>query len=282
MDENRKALRKGLQLILQLDAKMKYANISDVKKIHAAIGEKNILHTQLGKRYTLRLQQIVEGTANSTCIFCGKEASLKSVLCATCRAKVQPQERVCVSQEDRVSSTQNVSSTMQSKEKFKNIKENIKDTIGRKGSVALKYVKEFWKQRTKKQKIVIVSILAVLLIGVFAGGEESASESASVGNAESAYKIVNAMYPESKYDIITKQAIYPAKEMFEVGVGDYCGDSWNDDTCKAYVFFVQSKKEALYSAVLWVNEEGRVVGYGSLVSGLNDDITQSYPTYRIK
>lgn len=298
MDENKEVLKKDLQIILQLNSKMNYTNVDAVKKLYTAITEKGIFHSSLGQRYTKKLERIIAGKDNNTCIFCGKDSTVGKIICNACLDKISTPKTE--KKEDTISTIKNVTASVMSKENLDKTRETAQKALNKadeklqnfnekidaknKFATAITHLNSFWNKRTKKQKIIITCVSVILLVGMFAsGGNETSSISKdSIKNSDDAKRIVSELYPESEYDIIAKQTINPAKEMFEVSVGEYCGDSWANEFCTAYVFFVQSKEQAMYSAVLWVNEDGRIVGYGSLISGLNDDITQSYPTYRIK
>lgn len=298
MDENKELLKKDLQIILQLDAKMNYANIDAVKKVYTHIVEKDIFHSSLGQRYSKKLEGIISGKNTNTCVFCSKDLSGGRIICSNCLDKLAHTDSR--KKEETVPTPQKVVASVVNKENLEKTKVTAQKVLGKadeklktfteksdaknKFTILVTRLKSFWKKRTRKQRIIITCVLALLVVGMFVGGENEHSPTSNnnIENSDDAKSIVNELFPESQYDIIAKQSINPAREMFEVPVGEYCGDSWTDEFCTAYVFFVQSKEEAMYSAVLWVNEDGRVVAYGSLISGLNDDITQSYPTYRIK
>ncbi len=296
MDENKENLKADLHLILQINANLDYTDKNAVNKIYSALTQKKRFKSALGQRYINKLQQILNGNRETTCIFCGK-VNNNSCICKNCFEKISQPVKVKNTNSSVIESAKSlVSQTVNAEniEKAKNVSNQaVQDAEKKLHDIDKKYevqeklhnittsVKKFWKSRTKKQKILISCAVIILFLGVFSSFSDD-STSNNIVNSEDAKEIVCSLYSESDYDIISKQAINPAKEMFSVEVGEYCGDSWTGETCKAYVFFVQSKENALYSAALWVNEEGRIVGYGSLITGINEDITQSYPTYRIK
>ena len=71
--------------------------------------------------------------------------------------------------------------------------------------------------------------------------------------------------------------------MFDVSVGEYCGDCWtNSETCTIYIFYVENKKQRQYQAILWVSEDGRVIGSGSLITGVDTMGSPNNLKYRIK
>ena len=84
MDENKEALKKDLRLVLQINAKLDYANQEEVKKVYAAITEKNIVSTSVGKKYAYKLKQIINGNEKYSCMFCNTVITEKSLVCKTC------------------------------------------------------------------------------------------------------------------------------------------------------------------------------------------------------
>ena len=102
MAEDKTLLKKDLGLIIRLNSKLHYNNIEEVKKIYQTLVEKNMFVSSLGQRYLKKLELIIQGKNNNTCLFCGKQCTAQSVICSECLAKMQPQNET-KSQTEKVS-----------------------------------------------------------------------------------------------------------------------------------------------------------------------------------
>lgn len=184
MDENKEALKKDLQIILRLNSKINYTNVDAVKKIYTAITEKDIFHSELGQRYTKKLERIIAGEDDNTCILCSKDSTVGKVICNACLDKISTQK--ARKKEDTVSTIKNVTASVMSKENLDKTKEtaqkalnkadeklqsfNEKTDASNKFATAITHLKSFWSKRSKRTKVIIVCILALLLLGIFVGG----------------------------------------------------------------------------------------------------------------
>ncbi len=90
--EDEKALKKiDLLLIYQLDKKVDYSDKAKVQSAYDMIIQKNKLNTDVGKRFTYKLKQIIDGTSNNKCLFCDNavQDNAKTVFCPSCEKKLE-------------------------------------------------------------------------------------------------------------------------------------------------------------------------------------------------
>lgn len=88
MAEDKTLLKKDLGLIIKLNSRLHYDNIEEVKKVYHTLVEKNMFVSSLGQRYLKKLELIIQGTDNVTCLLCGKECVSKSVICPECSKRI--------------------------------------------------------------------------------------------------------------------------------------------------------------------------------------------------
>ncbi|MCI5586869.1 MAG: hypothetical protein MR384_03155 [Lachnospiraceae bacterium] len=89
MADNKEFMKKDLSLIIQIDNKMHYNDISQVQKIRDTIISKNVFKTNLGKRYVNKLEQIIQRQNTNKCLFCGNNITNPNdtVICEVCSSK---------------------------------------------------------------------------------------------------------------------------------------------------------------------------------------------------
>ena len=91
----------------------------------------------------------------------------------------------------------------------------------------------------------------------------------TVESQEDGAAVVEREYSDKDYTITDKESLNAPEGMFDVRVGDYVGDSWDTGLIAVYAYSVVSKEDPEQSAVLWVAEDGRTVGYGTLIDAEN-------------
>ena len=91
MEYENSLMKKDLSIILKINEKMNYADITKVQKVHDEIIQKGMFKTNLGTRYIERLKQIIADIYNDKCIFCGKTIANTedTVLCDECLKKYE-------------------------------------------------------------------------------------------------------------------------------------------------------------------------------------------------
>ena len=137
MDENKELLKKDLQIILQLDSKMNYANIDAVKKVYTHIVEKEIFRSSLGQRYLKKLEGIISGKNTNTCVFCSKDLTDGKIICGNCLDKLTHIDSS--RKEETVPAPQKVVKSVMNKENL----EKTKDTAQKVLSKADEKIKTF-------------------------------------------------------------------------------------------------------------------------------------------
>ena len=86
-DNNRELMKKDLAYILQLNKKINYDNITEVKKARNMVLQKNLFKTPLGQKYIRRLEQISSGITSDKCVLCGNDLDNSSLICTQCLSK---------------------------------------------------------------------------------------------------------------------------------------------------------------------------------------------------
>ena len=126
-------------------------------------------------------------------------------------------------------------------------------------------------------------IVVILAVGIFLVTGYRFSDlpiplgETSVESQEEGSGVVNHLYSEKEYTITDKEQLNAPEGMFQVRVGEYVGDSWDTGLIAVYAYSVVSMEDPEQSAVLWVAEDGRTVGYGTLI-----DAEDPNKIYRLK
>lgn len=152
MADDKVLLKKDLALIIKLNSKLHYDNIDEVQKIYQTLVEKNMFVSSLGQRYLKKLEVIIQGANNNTCLLCGKSSTTKSVICSECLTKLQPTTEN-ITKAEQIQSIQNTA-----KEKIAPYKEKAETVEGIK-------VEKKDKKIDIKKTIAIIGV-AVLLISI--------------------------------------------------------------------------------------------------------------------
>ncbi len=90
MAEDRALLKKDLELVLKLDARLHYDNLAEVKYVHQMVTAKKMFVSSLGQRYQKKLEAVLNGNGAAKCMFCEKDCGKETVICPTCMARLQP------------------------------------------------------------------------------------------------------------------------------------------------------------------------------------------------
>ena len=90
MADNNNELGKELALIIKFDKEIDYKNIKSVKSLYDDITMHNTFNTILGKKYTAKLKDIIDGNENEKCVFCNKFIfnPVRTVFCPDCIEKI--------------------------------------------------------------------------------------------------------------------------------------------------------------------------------------------------
>ncbi|MCR5640971.1 MAG: hypothetical protein K6G04_06405 [Lachnospiraceae bacterium] len=125
--------------------------------------------------------------------------------------------------------------------------------------------------------LVMIGVGVLIFTGYQIPGVQWPLGNVTVENQEDGITVVEREYSEKDYNISDKEPLSAPEGMFLVHVGDYVGDSWDTGLIEVYAYSVVSKEDAEQSAVLWVAEDGRTVGYGTLI-----DPEEPNKIYRIR
>ena len=113
--------------------------------------------------------------------------------------------------------------------------------------------------------VVILAVVILLVTGFRLSDLPIPIGEVSVESQEDGASVVEHEYSDKDYIISDKEALNAPEGMFNVRVGEYVGDSWDTGLIAVYAYSVVSKEDPEQSAVLWVAEDGRTVGYGTLI-----------------
>lgn len=87
-DGSKQFLKQDLVYILQLNSQIQYDNKHNVKQAHDMIVKKQLFKSVLGQKYTMRLEQIINGTDSSTkCALCKNSLDNPTLVCSSCLNK---------------------------------------------------------------------------------------------------------------------------------------------------------------------------------------------------
>lgn len=195
MTEQEKALvRKDLALCLKLNAKLgNYQNRSAVQKIYDRVAMEPRFHTVIGKRYVKRLGDILEGETDFVdCVLCNGFMIDGTAVCEDCLNKYRNlilqsadtkeqtgngtvQKMTAISERAADTARQMSASA---KEKLQNNPEAARAM--EKGKEQVKKAQGKWRGMSRKKRIVIAAVCALLFLGAI--GELSSSGSVGGDN----------------------------------------------------------------------------------------------------
>lgn len=92
MGENISQVKKDLGLILHLNSKLDYSNTNQVQDVHNGALQKQLFQSSLGQKFITKLEYILMGSDDRSCIFCGKPSDNPGIICSSCLAKYQPKD----------------------------------------------------------------------------------------------------------------------------------------------------------------------------------------------
>ena len=87
-DGSKQFLKQDLVYILQLNSQIQYDNKHNVKQAHDMVLKKHLFKSVLGQKYTMRLEQIINGTDSSNkCALCKNSLDNPTLVCSSCLSK---------------------------------------------------------------------------------------------------------------------------------------------------------------------------------------------------
>ena len=105
-------------------------------------------------------------------------------------------------------------------------------------------MKNLWINLSVKTKAIVVVIAVALIALVITGGNGGGR----VTSEDEAIAAVEKIFPEKEYRTEYKMMLNPCAEMYDVGIGKWCGDCWTGaETIEAYVVAVQNIKSPQYT-----------------------------------
>lgn len=104
-----------------------------------------------------------------------------------------------------------------------------------------------------------------------AEGEASGGSVASEADGE---RILREIFPEEGYEIYADGRAYAGAACFEVEVGESCSGADLDEEIGVFDYTVGSKEDGYGWASCYVSEDGRVIGFGTLIS--EEDSNETY------
>ena len=299
LTEQEKALvRKDLALCLKLNAKLgNYQNRSAVQKIYDWVAMEPRFHTVIGKRYVKRLGDILEGETDfADCVLCNGFMIDGTAVCEDCLNKYRnliPQsadtkeqtgngtvQKMTAISERAADTARQMSAS--AKEKLQNNPEAARAM--EKGKEQVKKAQGKWRGMSRKKRIVIAAVCALLLLGGMSGASgKSGSGGGSIKteSAEDAMQLAQTLYPETKGYSLTAggKTTYSASDlqndrskksiraMFNLRVGESLADQ--DAVTEAYQKTDFSQDFTYYYVYIYkgydhlkdcmISEDGRVV-----------------------
>lgn len=155
MAEDKSLLKKDLMLILKLNSKLHYDDITEVKKVHNVIKQKNMFETSVGQRYIRRLEQIIQGESTDKCLFCGKNGASNSVMCLDCLAKLQPSRAAKTSEAAEITPETKTSETAETTDVTNTSAMSKKENVAQEP-----------KKTDNRKNIIIGSVIVVMVLAV--------------------------------------------------------------------------------------------------------------------
>lgn len=171
----------------------------------------------------------------------------------------------------------NMAENIDTEEINKNVKEISEKTKkelekqSKKAKNASTGITAFWKKLSKRNKIIVAVVGIIIVCGLFSGGKSAISGGGKVTSGESGEKLLREMLPPGEYTI---QLRGDDKDMsdayFNVDVGEFCKGNGRPTSTPVHVYFydvnINNGTPDYRYGTYWVAEDGRVVGYGTLVS----------------
>lgn len=106
------------------------------------------------------------------------------------------------------------------------------------------------------------------------GRAEGEASSGSVASEADGERILREIFPEEGYEIYADGRAYAGAACFEVEVGESCSGADLDEEIGVFDYTVGSKEDGYGWASCYVSEDGRVIGFGTLIS--EEDSNETY------
>lgn len=164
-----------------------------------------------------------------------------------------------------------------------NIKRATQKAANRSG-VAVKRLKVFWNHLSRRNQIIIVAVFITvcMALGMGGGGDGSGNGSNMMGRSdmalekvssqEDAQRVLRKIFPESGYSCSFQNVVNFPTAMFEGEVDSMreYGNYGDPSLVGTYIYHVRSNADMSQNAICWVSEGGRIIGYGSLITGTDN------------
>ena len=171
-------LIKEINTVLAICSKYDMKNPEHVNKVLDFLSQKNYFLTDVGDRYIKRLKELKSGSADKKCFICKKNDSYDGAVCEACMNRFSNGNTTFYSK--RVGKTHLSIEKTKNQGKYESVKAIIK-------AIAEKGIK-WWKARKKWQKIVVITVAILLLLGIVGSGSGNLSGS-SVSSGPAGVKI---------------------------------------------------------------------------------------------
>jgi hypothetical protein len=290
--EDKKKLQNDILLAAEISRQFNIHNHDEVAKVVEFVHARKPFLSPRGLAFQQRMEALCEDeNTTCTCMLCMQREAERGIFCDECLevidrsvnrdAKPQPQEEEAPEEEAPIEEApvEELPEEEFEEEILEVAPEEVEFDEALEEELPIEELsvdEDLWgepEKETKKRKLpiwawVLIGLFLVVMIGVgvvLATGYQLPIGTVHVETAEDGESVVAHEYSDKDYDIIERESLNAPEGMFEVRVGEYVGDSWNTGLISVYAYSVVSKEDPSQSAVLWVAEDGRTVGYGSLI-----------------
>ncbi|MCR4998677.1 MAG: hypothetical protein K6A05_02425 [Lachnospiraceae bacterium] len=267
--EDKKKLQNDILLAAEISRQFNIRKPEEAAKVVDFVHARQPFLSPRGAAFQQRIEALSQDeNADCTCMLCMQREAEQGIFCQDCLAVIH--RSVNRDAEPRAVETS---------------VEEEPDEIAEEHVEELAVDPDMWGEPEPERKRLKLPIWAMVLLAIFivvvvavgvllVSGYRLPMGLSNVESAEEAENVVEQKYSDKEYDIREKESLNAPAGMFDVRVGEYVGDSWDTDLIAVYAYSVVSKEDPTQSAVLWVAEDGRAVGYGTLID--SEDANKIY------
>ena len=295
--EDKKKLQNDILLAAEISRQFNIRKPEEAAKVVDFVHARQPFLSPRGAAFQQRIEALSQDeNADCTCMLCMQREAEQGIFCQDCLAVIHrsvnrdAEPRVVetsVEEEPDETPVETIpEEQMVSQEPV--AEEMIPEEIAEEHVEELAVDPDMWGEPEPERKRLKLPIWAMVLLAIFivvvvavgvllVSGYRLPMGLSNVESAEEAENVVEQKYSDKEYDIREKESLNAPAGMFDVRVGEYVGDSWDTELIAVYAYSVVSKEDPTQSAVLWVAEDGRTVGYGTLI-----DAEDANKIYRVR
>ena len=296
MEENeRKKLQNDILLMSEISRQYDLYDGTQAKSVLLFMEKRHPLVSARADSFMERLRLLASDDAPDEvpCLLCGRTTATHGVFCPVCQgaidkasshaAETEPKEPI---EPDETTEASGSEELLETAVEYEIEEEPFSGSISPDNSEASIDEAATIKKRNLRQLFPLI-IGAAVAIGLLfyvvftiilpAQNGSASGGTAKVNSRDDAEKIISREYDSDEYTTEYQDTISMPEGMFEVAVGEPCGDKWDSALTDVMVYYVRNIEDPGLYATLMVAPSGRTIASGTLIMP-DDELTM----YRIK